>query len=357
MQIKKNYNLSKLNTFGINAVASFFVEITSEAEIKELFYLPEFKRNKKIFLGGGSNVLFLKDFDGIVVLNKLKGIEITEEYAETVSVRSMGGERWHDLVTFAVNHDFWGIENLSLIPGTVGAAPMQNIGAYGATLNDTLLNVEAFEIETGQGENQKKTFTKEECALGYRESIFKNELKGKYFISAITLKLSKVPKKNVTYKILKEYLAENKIEVRSSKEISDAVASIRKSKLPDPKVLGNAGSFFKNVFLSIEKLKILQKTFPEIPYFEEEDMTSPPAPLLVKERGEIQYKIPAGWLIEQCGWKGKKIGNVGVHEKQALVLVNYGGATGEEILELANKIIKSVKDKFGLELIPEVNII
>ena len=270
-------------------------------------------------------------------------MEITKEDSENVEIRAMGGEIWNDLVLFAVNKDFWGIENLSLVPGTVGAAPMQNIGAYGTELKETLVNVECFEIETGK----KKIFSKEECELGYRDSIFKNKVKGKYFITAINLRLSKVPKKNVTYKILKTYLDENKIEVRSSKDVSDAVASIRKSKLPDPKVLGNAGSFFKNIFVDENKLAELLEKYGEMPHFEEE---------------EIQ-KIPAGWLIEQCGptsetsWKGYRIGNVGVHEKQALVLVNYGGATGEEILNLARKITYSVKEKFGLELIPEVNLI
>jgi UDP-N-acetylmuramate dehydrogenase len=361
MQIKKNYNLSKLNTFGLDVNADYFIEIKSEIELKELFKLPEFKKNKKIFLGGGSNIIFTKDFDGIAVLNKLKGIKITKNGETNVEVRAMGGEIWNDLIGFAVNHGYWGIENLSLVPGTVGAAPIQNIGAYGTEIKDTLLNVEAFEIENGQ----KKIFTKEECELGYRDSIFKNKLKGKYFITAITLKLSKIPKPNISYKMLREYLekstdtkvlaGKNKITEHSLKNISEAVTSIRQSKLPDPKILGNAGSFFKNVFVTKQQLQNLQEKFPNIPYFNEEtDLTPDPSPYK-GEGGNI--KIPAGWLIEQTGWKGKKIGNVGVHEKQALVLVNYGGATGQEILDLANKIIASVKEKFGLELTPEVNLI
>jgi UDP-N-acetylmuramate dehydrogenase len=247
---------------------------------------------------------------------------------------------WHDLVNFAVGRGLWGIENLSLIPGTVGAAPMQNIGAYGAELRNVLENVEAFDIGTGK-ENKKRIFASEECELGYRDSIFKNSLKDKYFISAITLKLSKKEKKNLTYKALTDHLEKNKIEVKSSKDISEAVADIRRSKLPDPGVIPNAGSFFKNVFVTPEKLEELRKIYPEIPHFDEE--------------GSV--KIPAGWLIEQCGWKGKKVGNVGVHEKQALVLVNHGGAEGKEILFLANKIISDVEEKFGLELAPEVNLI
>jgi UDP-N-acetylmuramate dehydrogenase len=343
MKIERDYNLSGLNTFGVDASAKFFVEVEHETDIVELFSMPEFKQNKKIFLGGGSNVLFTKDFDGIVVLNKLKGMAPTEVGVPTgvgkddVYIRAMGGEIWHDMVVFAVNHGYWGIENLALVPGTVGATPLQNIGAYGAELKDTLFNVEAFDIETGV----KKIFNKEECELGYRDSVFKNKLKGKYFISAVTLKLSKTPKPNISYKVLKEYLEKNNIEVKNPKEISDAVVSIRKSKLPDPKIIGNAGSFFKNIFVDSVKFEELKSKYPEIPSFEED--------------GTI--KIPAGWIIEQCGWKGYREGNAGVYEKQALVLVNYGGATGLEVVNLANKIIASVRDKFGLDLAPEVNII
>jgi UDP-N-acetylmuramate dehydrogenase len=339
MEIKEHYNLSKANTFGLEAKALFFVEIQSEADLAELFALPEFRQNKKLFLGGGSNVLLTEDFDGIVVLNMLKGIEVVEENPDgnSVSIRAMGGEVWHDLVTFAVDRGYWGIENLSLIPGTVGAAPMQNIGAYGAELKKVLETVEAFDVETGA----KRIFSKEECELGYRDSIFKNRLKGKYFISAVTLRLSKKENKNLEYKILSDYLTQNKIEIAGPKDVSDAVSAIRRSKLPDPKLLGNAGSFFKNVFVTKSQLQKLRAEYPGMPHFE--------------EGGAV--KIPAGWLIEQCGWKGKRVGNVGVHEKQALVLVNYGGATGAEILDLARSVIDSVKEKFGLDLVPEVNIV
>jgi UDP-N-acetylmuramate dehydrogenase len=256
----------------------------------------------------------------------------------------MGGEWWHDLVLFIVNRDFWGIENLSFIPGTVGAAPIQNIGAYGVELKDILENVEAYNIRTGE----KKVFQKEECEFGYRDSVFKNKLKGQYFISSITLKLNKKEKKNLEYKILREYLEEHDlIGPKASpiglqpRDISDAVIAIRKSKLPDPVLIGNAGSFFKNVYVSKEKIEDLKKEYAEIPSFEENEM----------------IKIPAGWLIEKCDWKGKRIGNVGVHEKQALVLVNYGGATGEEIKSLSEQIIASVNSKFGLILEREVNLI
>ena len=322
--------------------------IDNEQDLKELFNTEEFQNNGKLFLGGGSNTLFTKDFEGLVILNKLKGVEILSEDPETVTVRAMGGENWNDLVNFVTERNLWGIENLALVPGTVGAAPMQNIGAYGVELKDVLQNVEAFDVETGK-ENKKKVFSGTECELGYRDSIFKNRLKEKYFITAITIKLSKTPKPNLSYKILAEYLKNNPPsahsggggEVKNSKDISDAVGAIRKSKLPDPVVIPNAGSFFKNLFVEPLKLEKLQKIYPEMPHFDE---------------GGI-VKIPAGWLIEQTGWKGKRLGNVGVHDKQALVLVNYGGADGQEILTLANKIIDDVKAKFGLELVPEVNIV
>ena len=270
-------------------------------------------------------------------MNKLKGIEILKEDSENVFIKCMGGEMWNDLVTFIVNRGLWGIENLTLIPGTVGAAPMQNIGAYGVELKDILENVEAYKIDGGE----KKVFSKEECELGYRDSVFKNKLNGKYFITSVTLKLRKKESKNTDYKVLKEYLEKNRIKVQSSKDISEAVATIRRSKLPDPKDIGNAGSFFKNVFVTKEKIGSLLSVYPDMPHFEEDGI----------------IKIPAGWLIEQCGWKGKRMGNVGVHERQALVLVNHGGATGREVKDLSDKIISEVYAKFGLKINTEVNLI
>ncbi len=337
MDIKQDQDLTKLNTFGVAVRAKFLVEVSSEQELIELLGMPEFKNNKKLFLGGGSNVLFTEDFNGIVIVNKIKGIEEKSEDSNSILVRAMSGEWWHDLVLFTVERGYWGIENLSYVPGTVGAAPMQNIGAYGGELKNTLESVEAVELDTGE----KRIFWKDECRLGYRDSVFKNELKDKYFIIALNIKLSKISKPNIAYKILKNYLDENKIEVKNSRDISDAVTSIRKSKLPDPKISGNAGSFFKNVFVDEQKFKSLQVKYPDIPFFLEDE----------------QIKIPAGWLIEQCGWKGKRIGSVGVHDKQALVLVNYGGAKGEEILGLAEDIMDSVYKKFDLKITPEVNLI
>lgn len=337
MKIFENYDLTKLNTFGVPARARFFVEVSSVEDLSLLFQTPEFKNNKRIFLGGGSNVLFTKDFDGLVVINKLRGIAITREDEREVFIRAMSGEVWHDSVLFAVERGYWGIENLSFVPGTVGAAPMQNIGAYGDELKNSLESVEAIDLSTGE----KRIFSNAECKLGYRDSVFKNELKDKYFILAVTMKLSKVEKKNLSYKVLKEYLEQNQITVQTPKDVSDAVTAIRKSKLPDPAVLGNAGSFFKNVFVDKNKFEALLKDYPGMPSFVEGD----------------EIKIPTAWLVEQCGFKGRRVGNVGVHDKQALVLVNHGGGTGVEILNLAQSIIDAVFEKFGLKISPEVNLI
>lgn len=337
MELKENFNLKDFNTFGISASAKFFVALKNESDLIELLKNSIFKENKNLFLGGGSNVLFTKDFDGIVIKNELKGIEIIEDTLEYARVRAMGGESWHDLVLFAVEKNLWGIENLSFIPGTVGAAPMQNIGAYGAEICDTLDEVETYELATGL----KKVFKTYECNLGYRESFFKKEGKGKYFISAIVLKLSKIPKINTEYKVLKDYLAQNNIEVKSAKDVAQAVEAIRRSKLPDPKVLGNAGSFFKNVIVAKEKLAELLQIYPQMPHFPDED-------------GE---KIPTAWLIEECGFKGQIFGSAGVHDKQALVLVNHGEATGQDILNLAEKIISAVHKKFGITIDHEVNFV
>lgn len=346
MEIKKDYDLTGLNTFGVQAKAKFFAEAHTESELLEIFKTPEFKENKKLFLGGGSNILFTRDFDGIVVQSRIKGIDIIapteagvpiEVGKDDVLIRAMGGEVWHDLVVFAVGKNYWGLENLSSIPGTVGAAPMQNIGAYGAELKEVLKEVEAYDVETGE----KKIFPNDTYTRGYRESIFKNDFKGKYFITALVLKLSKVPKPNLNYKGLAGYLEKNNLNKEAVEEISRAVTEIRKEKLPDPKIIANAGSFFKNVIVNKEKFEELKKTYPDMPSFPEEN----------------GIKIPSGWLIEQCGYKGKRVGNVGVYEKHALVLVNHGGATGQDIKNLAEQIIVSIHQKFGLTLVPEVNFI
>lgn len=354
MEIKNDYNLSKLNTFGINAKAKFFVEISLEKEIQELLDLEIFRKNNKIILGGGSNILFTGDFNGIVILNKLYGIEVLEEDEQFVYVKSMGGVSWDDLVNFCVDKNLWGIENLAFIPGSVGATPVQNIGAYGVEICDVLESVEAYSLQNGE----KKTFKNEECFFGYRDSIFKNKYKDLYFISAVILKLNKRPNINIEYKALKDFLEKNQIEVSTAKDISKAVTEIRKSKLPDPKMIGNAGSFFKNIVLSKnkdqEKIQKFLLTYPGAPYFEE---------FSDNKIDEILIKIPTAWLIENCGpekgisFKGYRVGNVGVHDKQALVLVNYGGATGFEVKNLAEEITKKVKEKFDLDIVSEVNII
>ncbi len=337
MKILENFDLTKFNTFGIKTNAKYFVEISKEEELLELISNPIFQNNPRLFLGGGSNILFTKDFDGLVILNKLTGIEILKEDEDDVYVKAYGGEIWHDLVLFTVNKGYFGLENLSLIPGSVGASPVQNIGAYGSELKDSFFSLTALDIETGEF----RDFSKDECEFGYRDSVFKNKYKNRFFIVSVIFKLSKKQSLNTDYRVLKNYINENKIEVRNSKDISDIVATIRRSKLPDPKVLGNAGSFFKNTYISKDKLEELQKSYPEIPYFLEED----------------KIKIPTAWLIETCGFKGKSFGNVGIHEKQALILVNHGGGEGAEIKDLALNIAKNVYDKFGIEIIPEVNIL
>lgn len=337
IKIEKNKDLKNLNTFGVPARAKFFAEVSNEEELQELWAMPEFKNNPKLFLGGGSNILFTKDWGGIVVLSKIKGIEVLEDTADYAIVRAMGGEVWHDLVEFAVTRDLWGIENLASIPGSAGAAPMQNIGAYGASLKSVLHAVEAYDVNTGE----KKVFTNDMYSTGYRESIFKNEFKGRYFITAIILKLSKIKNLNTKYRSLEDYLEKNRVEVKGPADVSRAVTEIRKEKLPSPSVIPNAGSFFKNILVSKEKFEEFARRFPDMPYFKEGDM----------------IKIPSGWLIETAGFKGHRSGDVGVYAKHALVLVNHGQATGQEIQEFAQTVQEAVYKKFGLKLEPEVNFI
>lgn len=337
MKIERDYDLTPHNTFRIHARAKFFAAVRSEEDFQALLKMSEYKSSEKLFLGGGSNILLTRDFPGIVVLNEIKGIKLIKEDENHAWVRGMGGEGWHDLVEFSVERGLWGVENLAFIPGSVGAAPMQNIGAYGAELKNVLENIEAYDIDTGE----KKIFYNGDCSFGYRDSIFKNVVKGKYFISAITVKLSKKENKNIEYKVLREYLTENGVEVTHPRHVSAAVTEIRKSKLPDPKVIGNAGSFFKNVFVTPSDFEELKAKYPDAPFFSEGN----------------KIKIPAAWLIEQAGWKGHRSGDAGVHDRQALILVNHGNATGEELERLARQIADSVFEKFGLNITPEVNLI
>ncbi len=336
--VKENFDLSNYNTMGLKAMAHFFTEIESVSELVEALRFADDKKLKFLVLGGGSNVLFVKDFDGLVILNRIKGIETISEDEDHITLEIGAGENWHKLVLGCVDKGYGGIENLSLIPGTVGAAPIQNIGAYGVELVDVFESLKAYHIE------QKKllTFTKEECGFGYRDSIFKKELKGKAIITSVTLKLSKKPELNFSYSSLKEELEKKEIQNPSIRDISKAVIEVRQSKLPDPKKIGNTGSFFKNPVISVYQYDELKSSYPELPGYP------------VSER---QVKVPAGWLIEQAGWKGKREGDAGVHDKQALVLVNHGNATGEEIWNLANRVIESVQQQFDIRLTPEVNIL
>ncbi len=337
MELKNHISLKDHNTFGIDVKADAFVRIQTANDLQNAVSEGIFTK-KYLVLGGGSNILFTGDFHGTVIQNAITGIKIEDETADAVFVSAKGGETWHKLVMFCVERDLGGIENLSLIPGTVGAAPIQNIGAYGVELKETFFQLTAIDLSSGD----KKIFTHADCKFGYRNSIFKQELKGKYFIYEVTVRLEKNKKLNVSYGAIRQVLNEKGIEFPTIKNVSDAVIQIRKSKLPDPEILGNAGSFFKNPEIPTAGFEILKKEFPEIPGYPLENNFT---------------KIPAGWLIEQCGWKGKRIGNTGAHKDQALVLVNYGGATGNEIYTLALEIVKSVKEKFGIEIQPEVNII
>jgi len=336
---EKNVSLLPYNTFGIQAHAGLFTIVKSAAEVQTLVQTGALRDKPLLILGGGSNLLLTQDFPGVVVKNEIQGIQIVEEDADQVVVEVGSGEVWHDFVMRSVDNGWGGLENLSLIPGTMGAAPMQNIGAYGVEVKRNILKVTAIDLMTGAVES----FDNGACQFGYRESIFKHELKGKYFISSVTLILTKRNHQyNISYGIIGEVLKKNGIERPTLKAISDAVISIRQSKLPDPKVIGNAGSFFKNPTVPSEKLESLKKTYMQIPYYPEENG---------------RYKIPAAWLIEQSGWKGKRLGNIGVHEHQALVLVNYGGGEGRSIWQLAMNIQASVREKFDITLQPEVNVI
>ena len=338
MTIERDYSLQKLNTFGIDAKASFFSEFHSPEDLQKLLLTREVATKPILILGGGSNILFTKDFSGVVLKNSIQGIQLLKEDSGYAYVKSGAGVVWHNLVLYAIEQKLGGIENLSLIPGTVGAAPIQNIGAYGVELKDVFESLEAIETATGQ----LKIFHRTECEFGYRDSIFKRDLRGKYIITSVTLKLSKNPRFHISYGAIQDVLKEMGITELSVKAVSEAVCSIRKSKLPDPAIIGNAGSFFKNPEILQEQYDRLKSIYPDLPSFQ----TSP---------GMV--KVPAGWLNEQCGWKGKTIGNTGVHKHQALVLVNYGNAKGEEIKKLSQEIQQSVKEKFGIELETEVNII
>jgi UDP-N-acetylmuramate dehydrogenase len=338
IKIRERVNLKPYNTFGINAEAKFFVDVFNEDDVREVFRRSnEFSRI--LILGGGSNILLTKDFDGLVVHNSLKGIEVVDRTEHHATIKVGSGEIWHDLVMYAVANNFGGIENLSLIPGTVGAAPMQNIGAYGVEAKEVIVRVDAIDRATGA----TRSFSRDECMFGYRESVFKHELKEKFFISSVTLSLTnKDHHLNVSYGAIGDTLKQMNVMQPTIRDVSEAVISIRRSKLPDPKAIGNAGSFFKNPVIDVAKYKELKQRFPAMPGYTSDNQ---------------EVKVPAGWLIEQCSFKGFRDGDVGVHRMQALVLVNYDNGSGDEILSLAKKIQRTVKETFDIELNAEVNII
>jgi UDP-N-acetylmuramate dehydrogenase len=332
------HSLLAFNTFGINAHSRFLETFSSVQDLEDILKNTQYQHVDLLVLGGGSNILFTKDFDGLVLQNAIKGIEIIAEDQETVQVKVGAGESWHEFVQYAVEHGWGGLENMSLIPGTVGAAPMQNIGAYGAEIKDTFVYLNAYHLKTGE----IHTFTNEQCAFGYRESIFKKEVKGQYVILNVCFCLQKNPTLNIEYGAIKEVLAEKNITKPGIKDVSDAVIQIRQSKLPNPAEIGNAGSFFKNPEIAPEQYQALKNLHPSLPSY---------------ATATELVKIPAGWLIEQAGWKGYRQGQIGVHSKQALVLVNYGGGSGQELKQLAADIQADVLAKFGVALQVEVNFI
>ncbi|HKC68632.1 MAG TPA: UDP-N-acetylmuramate dehydrogenase, partial [Bacteroidia bacterium] len=329
MQILSNYSLKKYHTFATDVYAKYFTEVNSVAQFKDLLQNDIYKNNPLLIIGGGSNLLFTKNYDGLVIKNNLHGIEIVKQDDNHVFIKSAAGENWHRFVLWCVNHNYGGIENLSLIPGCVGASPMQNIGAYGVEIKDVCEQVNAIDVMTGE----EKTFANKDCQFGYRESVFKHIYKNKYLITSVVFKLNKKPVFNTSYGAIEQELKAMGVTQLSVKAISDAVINIRSSKLPDPAKIGNAGSFFKNPEVSKQKHDELKQQYPNLVAY-------------VLDNGN--YKLAAGWLIEQCGFKGKRVGDAGVHVNQALVLVNYGEANGSEIYNLSQQILDAVKNMFGV---------
>ncbi len=337
MQQEHNFSLKAYNTFGLDVKAKNFIEVVNEEELEKV--LRKVYSSELFVLGGGSNCLFTKDFDATVLHVNLKGKQVVNETEDEVFLKVNAGENWHQLVLFCVENNYGGIENLSLIPGNVGTSPIQNIGAYGVELKDVFVECEAIHIQT----LEKKIFTKEDCRFGYRNSIFKNEVKGQYIITSVTFQLTKKNHQLKTdYGAILNELDKKGISNPTIKDVSDVVIAIREQKLPNPKEIGNSGSFFKNPIILISAFEKLQAKYPEIPSY---------------KISATEVKVPAGWLIDQAGFKGYRKGDAGVHQNQALVLVNYGNATGEEILKLAEFIQLKIKEKFEIDLEMEVNII
>ncbi|MBL1232751.1 MAG: UDP-N-acetylmuramate dehydrogenase [Flavobacteriales bacterium] len=335
MSLQENISLRPHNTFGIDVKTKKLATINSVDKLKNIL---SNNLSPIYILGGGSNILFTKDFDGLILKNELKGIQLISENDNEVYLKVASGEVWHEFVCYCIENNYCGIENLSLIPGSVGASPMQNIGAYGVEVKDFITEVEALHLKSLKITH----FSTNDCEFDYRSSIFKTKEKGNYFITAVTFRLNKQPNINTSYGAIQSELEAMGISKPTIKDVSKAVINIRQSKLPDPKEIGNAGSFFKNPSVSNEKAEQLKTAFPEIPNYPQNNGTT---------------KIAAGWLIEQCGYKGKTFGNYGVHKKQALVLVNYSNAKGQEIYDLSSEIINAVNTKFGIELEREVNVL
>ncbi|MDO4224636.1 MAG: UDP-N-acetylmuramate dehydrogenase [Bergeyella zoohelcum] len=337
MQIQNHISLKPYNTFGVEAYAEYFVEISSVEELKQV--LQEYKNTPLLILGGGSNILLTQDFKGLAILLNLKGIEEKQMDNDSVIITAQASENWHHFVLYCLEKNYGGLENLSLIPGNVGTSPMQNIGAYGKEIKDVFHQCKALNIETLEVE----TFGLEQCKFGYRESFFKREGKGKYIILEVSFRLStRNHITSVEYGAIQSELVEMGVQQPTIKDISNAVIRIRESKLPNPKEMGNAGSFFKNPTISQRDFEQLKEKYPNLPSYPNEN----------------GVKIPAGWLIEQAGWKGKQVGNVATHKFQALVIINATGrAIGKEIYDFSEEIIRSVEQKFGIKLEREVNII
>ncbi|PAU95729.1 UDP-N-acetylenolpyruvoylglucosamine reductase [Aliifodinibius salipaludis] len=336
--VETDVDLKPYNTLNISARARYFATIESESQLKEVLRHPKTEGLKIMVLGGGSNVLFADDFDGLILHIEIKGREVVKENDEYVWLKIGAGENWHQAVRYCVEKGWGGIENLSLIPGTVGAAPIQNIGAYGVELEEVFEWLEAVDIEG----RETRRYEKGDCNFGYRDSIFKGELKGVVIVTNVVLKLSKNPELNTSYGAIQSEIEKRNIDELTIRDISDIVIDIRNSKLPNPDLLGNAGSFFKNSIVENDVFERIKMEYPEAPGY---------------EMGDQKMKVPAGWLIEEAGWKGKVVGNTGTYKQQALVIVNHGGATGGEILNLADQIKESVEEQFGIALVPEVNIV
>lgn len=339
MNIKQNQSLKEYNTFGIDVKATYFIEINHLEELERMFSDLKYQTLPRLILGGGSNILLTKDFEGIVIKLNLKGIQEENTSGNWVYVKAFAGENWHEFIQWNLSRNYGGLENMSLIPGNVGTAPIQNIGAYGVEIKDVLYELEAFEIVTGK----RRIFSLKECEFGYRESIFKNTLKGQYIILSVTFQLTQQNHEiKKAYGAIQNELEKENIQNPTIQEISAIVTRIRESKLPNPNRIGNSGSFFKNPVVSKQHFEKLQKKYPQL--------TSYPV-------NEKEVKIAAGWLIDKAGWKGKRFGDAGVHTKQALVLVNYGEATGKNIYDLSENIIEDVETRFQIRLEREVNVL